>query len=103
VQPSLLLLHAQRGLRLYAVGKTDAGRRDRNMAKTFVTLGVDKIRLTGGEPLVRKDAAQIIQSLAKLPVTLTLTTNGIRLHHYLQQLTEVGIRSLNISLDTFAG
>jgi cyclic pyranopterin phosphate synthase len=70
------------------------------LAKTFVRLGVDKIRLTGGEPLVRKDAAQIIQSLAKLPVTLTLTTNGIRLHHHLPQLTEAGVRSLNISLDT---
>lgn len=71
-----------------------------SLAKTFVQLGVDKIRLTGGEPLVRKDAAQIIQSLSALPVTLTLTTNGIRLHHCLSQLKEGGVRSLNISLDT---
>lgn len=70
------------------------------LAKTFVELGVDKIRLTGGEPLVRKDTAQIIQSLSQLPVTLTLTTNGIRLHQFIPQLKQVGIRSLNISLDT---
>lgn len=70
------------------------------LARTFVRLGVDKIRLTGGEPLVRKDFAQIIQSLSALPVTLTLTTNAIRLHHFLPQLVECGVRSLNISLDT---
>ena len=70
------------------------------IAKSFIRLGVDRIRLTGGEPLVRKDAAQVIQTLSQLPVTLTLTTNAIRLHHFLPQLKEVGVRSLNISLDT---
>src|SRR3954469_24650148 len=53
-----------------------------SLAKTFVNLGVNKIRLTGGEPLVRKDAAQIILSLSKLPIQLTLTTNGTRLHEF---------------------
>jgi GTP 3',8-cyclase len=72
------------------------------LAKVFVGLGVDKIRLTGGEPLVRKDAAQIIHSLSRLAVTLTLTTNGIRLHQFLPQLKEAGVRSLNISLDTLS-
>jgi cyclic pyranopterin phosphate synthase len=70
------------------------------LAKTFVSLGVNKIRLTGGEPLVRKDVAQIIQSLSQLPVSLTLTTNGIRLHEFLPQLKQAGVKSLNISLDT---
>jgi len=70
------------------------------IARTFTQLGVDKIRLTGGEPLVRKDAADIIRRLAKLPVTLTLTTNGTRLHHFTDLLSECGVRSLNISLDT---
>lgn len=70
------------------------------LAKTFVHLGVDKIRLTGGEPLVRKDASQIIQSLSQLPVALTLTTNAVRLHEFLPQLKDAGVRSLNISLDT---
>jgi GTP 3',8-cyclase len=70
------------------------------MAKIFVRLGVDKIRLTGGEPLVRKDAGQIIDALSRLPVTLTLTTNGVRLHEFLPQLKAAGVKSLNISLDT---
>lgn len=71
-----------------------------SMARIFVAQGVNKIRLTGGEPLVRKDAAEIIRSLAKLPVQLTLTTNGTRLHQFIDVLEEAGVRSLNISLDT---
>ena len=70
------------------------------LAKIFVAEGVNKIRLTGGEPLIRKDAASIICSLAKLPVQLTLTTNGTRLHQFVTVLQEANIRSLNISLDT---
>lgn len=70
------------------------------IAGTFVDHGVKKIRLTGGEPLVRKDAGGIIQSLAKLPVQLTLTTNGIRLHQFVDLLEDSGIGSVNISLDT---
>ncbi len=71
-----------------------------SLAKSFVSLGVNKIRLTGGEPLVRKDAKQIIRALAKLPVKLTLTTNGSRVHEFVDVLRESGVRSLNISLDT---
>jgi cyclic pyranopterin phosphate synthase len=70
------------------------------IAKTFVGLGVKKIRLTGGEPLVRKDAADIILALSKLPVTLTMTTNGARLHEFLPVLKQAGVTSLNVSLDT---
>lgn len=70
------------------------------IAALFVKLGVTKIRLTGGEPLVRRDAAVIIRSLAQLPVELTLTTNGTRLHEFLPLLKEAGIRSINVSLDT---
>jgi len=70
------------------------------IAKIFVAEGVNKIRLTGGEPLVRKDANKIILSLSKLPVALTLTTNGTRLHEYVDTLKEANIKSLNISLDT---
>lgn len=70
------------------------------IAKIFVAQGVNKIRLTGGEPLVRKDAAKIILSLSKLPVALTLTTNGTRLHEYVEVLKQANIKSLNISLDT---
>lgn len=71
-----------------------------SIARVFVSLGVNKIRLTGGEPLVRKDAADIVRGLAALPVNLTMTTNGTRLHEFTGLLRECGITSLNISLDT---
>ncbi len=70
------------------------------IAKIFVSQGVNKIRLTGGEPLVRKDAAAIIMRLSKLPVHLTITTNGTRLHEFVDVLENAGVKSLNISLDT---
>jgi len=71
-----------------------------SLAKIFVENGVNKIRLTGGEPLVRKDAADIILRLSKLPVSLTITTNATRLHDFAEVLEEAKIKSLNISLDT---
>src|SRR6185312_9406547 len=70
------------------------------IANTFVQLGVNKIRLTGGEPLVRKDTPEIISALAALPVELTLTTNGTRIEEYINILSAANINSLNISLDT---
>jgi len=70
------------------------------LSKIFVSLGVNKIRLTGGEPLVRKDAGDIIKTLSRLPVKLTITTNGSRLHEFIDILDESGVRSLNVSLDT---
>jgi GTP 3',8-cyclase len=70
------------------------------LAKIFVANGVKKIRLTGGEPLVRKDAGEIITALGKLPVLLTLTTNATRLHEFADTLEGAAVRSLNISLDT---
>ena len=70
------------------------------LAKIFVAQGVKKIRLTGGEPLVRKDAAAIILALGKLPVELVMTTNGTRIAEMLPVLKEAGIKTVNISLDT---
>jgi cyclic pyranopterin phosphate synthase len=70
------------------------------IAKIFVDQGVHKIRLTGGEPLVRKDAGEIILRLSKLPVNLTLTTNATRLHDFVEVLEQANVHSLNISLDT---
>jgi cyclic pyranopterin phosphate synthase len=70
------------------------------IAQTFVNLGVNKIRLTGGEPLVRKDAAAIIQRLGKLGVELTLTTNGILVHDFIDTLKEAGVATLNVSIDS---
>jgi cyclic pyranopterin phosphate synthase len=71
-----------------------------SMAAIFTELGVTKIRLTGGEPLIRKDLPEIIAGLGKLPIQLTLTTNGLLLDRYIDLLKEYNIRSVNISLDT---
>ncbi|MBW4359848.1 GTP 3',8-cyclase MoaA [Flavobacterium taihuense] len=70
------------------------------IAKTFVKLGVTKIRLTGGEPLVRRDAKDIIKRLGKLGVELTLTTNGILVHEFIDTFKEAGITTLNVSIDS---
>lgn len=70
------------------------------IANTFVKLGVTKIRLTGGEPLVRKDAKTIIEQLGKLGVELTLTTNGILVHEFINTFKESSITTLNVSIDS---
>ncbi|MBL4585750.1 MAG: GTP 3',8-cyclase MoaA [Flavobacteriales bacterium] len=70
------------------------------IAKTFVNLGVKKIRLTGGEPLVRKDAANIIRQLSELPVELGISTNGILVDQHIDTFEEAGIRTVNVSLDS---
>ena len=68
----------------------------------FRELGVRKFRFTGGEPLVRKDIVSFLAELRfQLPdVKIAMTTNGFLLKKYAQQLADVGIDSLNISLDT---
>jgi molybdenum cofactor biosynthesis protein A len=70
------------------------------IATEFVRLGVKKIRLTGGEPMVRKAFPEILHRLSQLPVELTLTTNGALLHRHLDALKVAGVRSLNISMDS---
>ncbi|MFN5383895.1 MAG: radical SAM protein, partial [Bacteroidota bacterium] len=70
------------------------------IAKAFVDAGVKKIRLTGGEPLVRKDAGEIIQQLSGLGVELTMTTNATQIHLYADLMWEAGVRKINVSLDT---
>ncbi|GAB5417694.1 MAG: GTP 3',8-cyclase MoaA [Crocinitomicaceae bacterium] len=70
------------------------------IAKEFVALGVTKIRLTGGEPLVKKGAASIIRELGKLPVELAITTNGILVDRFIDVFRESGISSVNVSLDS---
>lgn len=71
-----------------------------SIVKTFVDLGVKKIRLTGGEPLVRKDAKDIIERISKFPVELSLTTNGALADDFIEVFHQAGIRSVNVSLDT---
>ncbi|KAL3516611.1 hypothetical protein ACH5RR_023513 [Cinchona calisaya] len=72
------------------------------LANLFVSSGVDKIRLTGGEPTVRKDIEDICLQLSNLKglKTLAMTTNGIALARKLPKLKECGLNLVNISLDT---
>lgn len=65
-------------------------------------LGVDKVRLTGGEPLVRKDLHKLVRLLAAIPGLrdIGLTTNGILLKDQVEELHDAGLRRLNVSLDT---
>lgn len=70
------------------------------IAKTFVGLGVDKIRLTGGEPLVRKDARDIILRLGELGTQLTMTTNGLLVAQFIDTFKQAHIDTINVSLDT---
>ncbi len=70
------------------------------IAGAFRELGVDTIRLTGGEPLVRKGFGELVERLAGLGLTLKITTNGILLDKYLPLFEEHGLRKINLSLDT---
>ena len=75
------------------------------LCNVFVKLGVKKLRLTGGEPLVRKNIMSLIRNLGHHLDTgdleeLTLTTNGTQLHKYAMELFDCGVRRVNISIDT---
>ena len=72
------------------------------VARAFTELGVKKIRLTGGEPMVRSDVMSLINRLGKLPglEELLLTTNGAQLDKYAGPLKEAGLSRINISIDS---
>jgi cyclic pyranopterin phosphate synthase len=70
------------------------------IAKTFVDNGVTKIRLTGGEPLIRKDIPVILEKLSSLPVELSITTNAVIVDRFIDILKTNGIQNINVSLDT---
>ncbi|KAJ5158007.1 uncharacterized protein N7500_007658 [Penicillium coprophilum] len=74
------------------------------LSSLFVSQGVTKIRLTGGEPTVRKDIVPLMQDIGKLRPNglreLCLTTNGISLHRKLDSMVEAGLTGVNLSLDT---
>jgi cyclic pyranopterin phosphate synthase len=72
------------------------------LANIAVKMGMTKIRITGGEPLARKDAVYLCENIAKIPdlKSLSLTTNGVLLARHAQALFDGGIRRINISLDT---
>ena len=69
------------------------------VAAAAVDLGVEKIRVTGGEPLLRRDLERLIEQLARLPVELTLTTNGSLLKAKARTLKEAGLQRVTVSLD----
>lgn len=75
------------------------------IARFFIACGVKKLRITGGEPLVRKGVLDLFRSLSGCLQDgslheLTLTTNGLRLAHFAQDLAAAGVRRVNVSLDT---
>ncbi|MDC0096487.1 GTP 3',8-cyclase MoaA [Amylibacter sp.] len=75
------------------------------MCTAFISQGVEKLRITGGEPLVRRNIMEFFSSISRHLKTgalkeLTLTTNGSQLHRFAKQLAEIGIRRINVSLDT---
>ena len=75
------------------------------VCSAFVRMGVKKLRLTGGEPLVRRNIMSLFRNLARHLGTgalneLTVTTNGSQLGKYAQELAEIGVKRINVSLDT---
>jgi GTP 3',8-cyclase len=75
------------------------------IADRFIARGVRKIRLTGGEPLLRRDMGELVHRIGRHLTSraldeLTLTTNGTRLAEHAQMLVEAGVRRVNVSLDT---
>lgn len=72
------------------------------MCRIAADLGIDTIKITGGEPLVRKDCMEIIRGIKKIEGIkhVTLTSNGVLLEQYAVELKEIGITSINVSLDS---
>jgi cyclic pyranopterin phosphate synthase len=75
------------------------------LASVFISLGVRKLRLTGGEPLVRRDFMRLVQSLSRHLRSgaldeLTLTTNGVRLAEFAEELRAAGVKRVNVSVDS---
>lgn len=91
-------------------GKTNCAKKETELspencyriAKAFAKCGIKKIRITGGEPLVRNDICEIVKLIRSIPEikTLSLTTNGVYLKQYAKDLKDAGLDSVNISLDS---
>jgi cyclic pyranopterin phosphate synthase len=72
------------------------------LTEVFVSVGVDKVRLTGGEPLLRRDLPDLVRRLSGVPGVkdLAMTTNGVLLARHAEPLREAGLHRLTVSLDT---
>ena len=73
-----------------------------SICSLLVRMGIEKIRITGGEPFVRKDIMRFLTALSKLPglQELTITTNGVLTEPYIPELKALGVKTINLSLDT---
>ncbi|NNC94007.1 MAG: GTP 3',8-cyclase MoaA [Chitinophagales bacterium] len=89
-------------------GGIDFSRRDEllsfeeisTLSKIFSELGIVRVRLTGGEPFIRKDIMQLIRSIRSYYQSFNITTNATKLHLHLEELKELEIHGLNISIDS---
>lgn len=74
------------------------------LARIAVSIGIDQVRLTGGEPLVRRDLPDLVRMLREIPglTSLSLTTNGVALPRLARPLAEAGLTRINVSLDSLA-
>ena len=74
----------------------------REIVRVGISLGIRSVRLTGGEPLVRKGVVELVKMISRLPgpEDLSMTTNGVLLGRYAISLAQAGLRRVNISLDT---
>ncbi len=72
------------------------------ICRLLVSMGIEKLRITGGEPFVRKDMMQLLSALSELEglKEISLTTNGVLTAPYIPQLKDLGIKAVNLSLDT---
>jgi len=70
------------------------------VAAAFISLGVKKVRLTGGEPLVRRDVIKLISAIGKMDTELAITTNGSQLEKMAPELKQAGVDRLNVSIDS---
>ena len=104
LQSALHLLHARGGYVSSIANICSLSKKSSVSFASPAPLGIDKIRLTGGEPLMRRDLARLVALLAAVPgiKDIGLTTNGILLAEHAQPLYDAGLRRINVSLDALS-
>ncbi|GBG96335.1 GTP 3',8-cyclase MoaA [Lactococcus termiticola] len=93
----------EEGLEFFPDDKVLSGEEIIQLVENFAKLGIEKVRITGGEPLMRHDILDIIRGINAIPgiKDIALTTNGLALKRMAGDLYEAGVKRINISLDTF--